>query len=356
MDPLTVATTHHGELKTFAHSTEGVMNASVEFNLETLSPTYHLSIGLPGRSNALEIAQRIGMPRHIIDVARDAIAPEQRQVDELLSDVRREREDAASSRRAEEIARREAEEIRGKLEEKLHAAEDEREKMLADARAGIEREIERARKLVSEAETAVEQQKLLEAAAKLHRAADEAAKITERAQPRRPARTQRPEPHAPRVPAGPPPSSIREGDLVWLRGMDRFGEALSVPDARGEVEIRLGPLRSRIKLAQVERVQRPAPSQAHGAITTDVAPPPVVGIELDMRGQTVDEALSVVDRYIDDAFRAGVPRARLIHGKGTGTLRRVVRDVVGKHPLVKSYEEATLQEGGEGVTIIHLAL
>jgi DNA mismatch repair protein MutS2 len=158
------------------------------------------------------------------------------------------------------------------------------------------------------------------------------------------------------VPAGPPVESIREGDLLWLRGMDRFGEALSEPDARGEVEIRLGPLRSRIKLAQVERVQRPTPTKAHGAVTADLAPPPQVAFELDMRGQTVDEAMPAVEQYIDDAFRAGLESARIIHGKGTGTLRRHVRDFLGKHALVKSYEEARREDGGEGVTIVHLAV
>jgi DNA mismatch repair protein MutS2 len=158
------------------------------------------------------------------------------------------------------------------------------------------------------------------------------------------------------VHAGPRPEEIRVGDMVWLRGMDRFGEATSEPDARGELEIRLGPLKSRIKLAQVERVQRPAPSQAHGVITADIAPPPNVGMELEVRGHTVDEALPVVERYLDDAFRASLPEVRIIHGKGTGTLRRVVREMLAKHPFVSSYEEAQREYGGEGVTIVKLAL
>ena len=352
---LTVATTHHGELKAFAHSTDGVMNSSVEFNLETLSPTYHLTIGLPGRSNALEIAQRLGMPREIIEQARGSIAPEQLQVEELLSDIRREREQAASARRSEEIARREAEEIRGRLEEKLDGVEDERARLLDKARTDIERDVERSRKLLAEAEQQIEQQKLAAAAEKLRQAADAAAKVAAKASQPRPER-RRPEPaRAAQAPVGPPPASIRSGDMVWLRGMDQWGEALAEPDG-GEVEVRFGPLRSRIKLAQVERVQRPAPSKAHGAVTANIAPPRAVPPEIELRGQTVDEALPTVDQYIDDAFRAGLPWARIIHGKGTGTLRRQVRDLLAKHPLVKSYEEAKREEGGEGVTIAHLAL
>jgi DNA mismatch repair protein MutS2 len=351
---LTVATTHHGELKAFAHGTEGVTNASVEFNLETLSPTYHLSIGLPGRSNALEIAQRLGMPRDIIAEARDSIAPEQRQVDELLSDIRREREDAASARRGEEEARRESEEIRARLAERLEGVEDERERLVERAREEIDRETGRVKALLAEAEREADRAQLAAAEKKLKQAAEELKKQTARAEERiRPRRRETPRTHAP---SGPQPEEIEIGDMVWLRGVERFGEAMTEPDAKGELEIRLGPLKSRIKLSQIERVQRPRESQAHGAITADIAPPPIVALELDLRGQTVDEALPNVERYLDDAFRASVAEARIIHGKGTGTLRRVVRELLAKHPFVTSYEEAQREYGGEGVTIVKLAL
>ena len=354
---LTVATTHHGELKAFAHSTDAVMNASVEFNLETLSPTYHLTIGLPGRSNALEIAQRLGMPQTLIDQARSSIAPEQRQVEEMLSDIRREREGAADARRAEEIARREAEEIRERLSDRLDAAESERERLMERARAEVGEQIERAQKLLAEAEVEVEEQKLGVAAEKLQLAAAEAAKLQAKSTQQTERRQRTHVAAKPRTPAGPRPESIREGDLVWLRGMDQSGEALSEPDARGELELRLGPLRSRIKLAQVERVERPgAAAPTRSMITTNIEPPRDVAAEIEVRGRTVDEAIPAVEQYIDDAFRAGLVSARIIHGKGTGTLRRQVRDYLGKHPLVKSYEEARREEGGEGVTIAHLAV
>ncbi len=349
---LTIATTHHGELKAFAHEVEGVMNASVEFDVKTLSPTYRLSIGLPGRSNALEIAERLGMPRPIIDAARCSIAPEQRQVDDLLTDIKRERDDAASARQAEEVARRESEAIRARLEERLEGVDDERERLVAQARAEIERETERVRSLLVEAARDAEAARLAAAEEKLQKAKAEAARLAERIEKQRRPRRERPQ----RAPSGPRPAEIRVGDMVWLRGMERFGEAMSAPDAKGEVEIRLGPLHSRVKLSQVERVQRPRESQAHGAVTADIAPPPDVPVELDLRGQTADEALPTVERYIDDAFRASVESVRLIHGKGTGALRRAVREFIAKHPLVSSYEEAPREYGGEGVTIVHVAL
>jgi DNA mismatch repair protein MutS2 len=352
---LTVATTHHGELKAFAHATEGVTNASVEFNLESLSPTYHLSIGLPGRSNALAIAQRLGMPLDIIEEARRSIAPEQRQVEDLLSDIHRQREQAVSAKQAEEIARREAEDIRERLAERLDAADEERARILDEARADVERDVERARKLLSEAHVEVERQKLGVADAKLREAIEEAKRLAEKASLPRTPRRRRPS-RASQVPQGPPPSEIQEGDLVWLRGMDRWGEAMAEPDERGDLEIRLGALRSRIKLTQVEKVQRPTPSKAHGEVQTHVAPARQVPPEIELRGQTVDEAMPTIEQYIDEAFRAGLPWTRIIHGKGTGTLRRQVRDLLARHPLVKSYEEARPEEGGEGVTIAHLAV
>jgi DNA mismatch repair protein MutS2 len=352
---LVVATTHHGELKAFAHNTDGVMNASVEFDLATLSPTYHLSIGLPGRSNALEIAQRLGMPQPVIDKARSSIAPEQLQVEEMLSEIRRERDLAADARRAEEVARREAEEIREKLEDRLEAADEERERLVAEAKASIEKDVARTQRLITEAEREVDRQKLAAADAKAREALEEAMRLAQRhAQPRPPRR--RRETRVAGVPAGPPPESITEGDLVWLRGMDRWGEAMGAPDERGEVELRLGPLRSRVKLSQVEKVQRPAPTKAHGEVRTEVTPARQVPPEIEIRGQTVDEALPTIEQYLDEAFRAGLPWTRIVHGKGTGVLRRQVRDLLSKHPLVKSYEQARPEEGGEGVTIAYLAV
>ena len=351
---LVVATTHHGELKAFAHNTDGVTNASVEFNLATLSPTYKLSIGLPGRSNALEIAQRLGMPQRVIDDARRSIAPEQLQVEDLLSELRRERDQAKESARTEEIARREAEDIREKLAQRLDSADVEREKMVAKARADIEKDVERAQRLIAAAEREVEAQKLTAADEKAKQALQEALDLSKKHATPKPRRMRR-EPRVAAIPTGPPPESIVEGDHVWLRGMDRWGEAMGPPE-RGEVEVRLGPLRSRVKLAQVEKVQRVAPTKAQGEVRQNIAPAREVPPEIEIRGQTVDEAMPTIEQYLDEAFRAGLPWTRIVHGKGTGALRKQVRDLLAKHPLVKSYEEARREEGGEGVTIAYLAV
>jgi DNA mismatch repair protein MutS2 len=145
-----------------------------------------------------------------------------------------------------------------------------------------------------------------------------------------------------------------------VRGLGRFGEALSTPDDKGEVEIRLGSLHSKVPLKKVEKVQRLAKSatKAHAPVSSGgsvTPPPPSVSMELEVRGRLVDEVLPDLDKYLDDAFRAGLPWVRIVHGKGTGALARAVRGMLASHPLVKDYEVAAREEGGEGVTIAHLA-
>jgi DNA mismatch repair protein MutS2 len=346
---LTIATTHHGELKVFAHTTSGIMNASVEFDVETLAPTYRISIGLPGSSNALAIAERLGLPRDVIEDARGSIEPERAHAESLLAEIQRERRAAEDARRAELIARKEAEDIRLRLEEKLDAIEEEREQIIATARAEADDELSRVRQLLAHAGRRIERQKPEAAAEKV--AAAEAVAETLKPPPPSPRRRQR---------KGPDlvlPEEIQPGDVVWLRGLGRFGEALSSPDAKGEVEVRLGSLHSKVDLKKVEKVQRltKTPKAESPIAGPALAPPPSVPMEIQIRGRLVEEVLPDLDKYLDDAFRAGLPWVRIVHGKGTGALARAVRSLLASHPLVKDYEVAPREQGGEGVTIAHLA-
>jgi DNA mismatch repair protein MutS2 len=150
------------------------------------------------------------------------------------------------------------------------------------------------------------------------------------------------------------PETVQAGDLVWLRGLDRYGEAVGPPDERGEFEVRLGALHSRVSLAQVERVQRPHHKGTRPEPIPAVPPAPAVEPEIEIRGQTIDEALPALDKYLDDAYRAGLGSVRIVHGRGTGVLRKAVRDMLARHPLVRGVETPPPQEGGEGVTIAAL--
>jgi dsDNA-specific endonuclease/ATPase MutS2 len=248
----TLATTHYSDLKLYAHSTPGVRNASVEFDIESLRPTYELSIGLPGRSNALAIATRLGLSPAIIRAAELLVRPEALEADSLLQDIKETRRALETERAQAETLRRQVEAQDRDLRYRLSKLEEARRQILNETRQqGLER---------------------LEASA-----------VT---------------------PPGPP----RPGRLPA------------------------------------------APAYA----ASSLPPPPQVGLELDLRGTTVEEMLPRLERYLDDAYLAMLPWVRIIHGKGTGALRTAVRKELNKHPLVKTAREGEPGEGGDGVTVVYL--
>lgn len=350
-----IATTHHGELKVFAQSTPGISNASVEFDPVTLAPTYRLVIGLPGRSNALAIARRLGMPETVVGRAREQISPEQLQIEQLLAQIQQERDELVASARAERAAAREAEEIRQALAERLDAIERERLDLLDRTRGDIEEELRVARLKLHEATRALEQEDRRRIAlAAIPAAMSEVEEGVKRLERRSPRRHRRARPPA----AITPVNEVRQGDRIWVRGVPQPGEAMSAPDERQEVEVRLGSLHTRVKVDQIERIEQAGPTERF----TIHVPPRGVGAggtlreQLEVRGQRVEDALPRVEEYLDQAFEAGVPLVRIVHGKGTGTLRRVVRERLASNPVVAGFETAEPSAGGEGVTVVHLAL
>ncbi len=307
---LTVATTHHGELKVFAHTTSGIMNASVEFDVETLAPTYRISIGLPGSSNALAIAERLGMPRDIIADARGSIEPERAHAESLLAEIQHERSAAEDARRAELVARKEAEDIRLRLEEKLDAIEEEREQILANVRAEAEDELSRVRQLLAHAGRRIERQKPEAAAEKV--AAAEA--ITETLKPPPPSPRRRRRKGGDLI----LPEEIQPGDVVWVRGLGRFGEALSSPDAKGEVEIRLGSLHSTVPLKKVEKVQR---LEEGPRATRPPSPDPILRRRLPSRWRSRSAAASSKKSCPTSTSTSTMPSAPACHGCASSTAR-----------------------------------
>ncbi|MBI2913939.1 MAG: Smr/MutS family protein [Chloroflexi bacterium] len=354
---LTVATTHHGELKAFAHVTAGVMNASVEFDPETLAPTYRLHIGLPGGSNALAIARRLGMPPDILDEARASIDPDRLAVETLIVDLHRQREQTETARAAQQAAAQAAEKARDRVTRELASLETNRDRLLERTRQEMEAELAQARARVRDALRELERAERLsvfERAAAVEAAQEQVAAVEEslkklerrRKRPRR----------------GPLPA-IEPGDRLYLRDLPLPGEALSAPDTQGELEVKLGALRARISVRQIERVEKPGAEEVekrkeeigHRPRAPISHFPSPISPELDLRGLAVDEALPLIDQRLDEAFRAGVPQVRLVHGKGTGTLRAAVRQMLSKHPLVRSHAPAEPRKGGDGVTVVELA-
>ena len=350
-----IATTHHSELKLYAHRTPGVVNASVEFDLESLSPTYRLTIGLPGQSNALAIASNLGMPDDVIEAARTGLSTDERELESMLSELRGQlsaAEDRASHAAAD--AER-AERLRLERERELHELAADSTRLREDARIRVRDELRDVRRLLEKSRREIEAARLAQAAADFERAEEAATKL--RPEPE-PAPETVPTPIAnfqppPAAPAEPGEIVVTSGVTVWLRGVGVPGEALSDPDDRGEFEVQLGALRTRVRLEQVLSTAEPVTDEASGRLRLPAAP--WTPSEIEVRGQRIDEAIPHVEQFLDAAARSGHGRVRLIHGRGTGTLRRAVRELLDRHPLVTGYETAEPREGGEGVTVASLA-
>jgi DNA mismatch repair protein MutS2 len=337
-----VATTHHGELKVFAHNDARLRNASVEFNVETLSPTYHLTIGLPGQSNALAIARRLGLREDVLERASEQLAPEHFELETLLGEIRSERAAATEARKDEETARREAEDLRVALAERKDTIEQERAAILAAAERDAEDTLAKMRReLDALKRKAANRDFDAQAAEETLRELDsDLERLSAAAKPRR---------------AAPAPVTFRRevlpGDVIHVRDIPQLGEALTPVGDDGRVEVQFGSLRMKVSVDRIDRIEQPDGTGQKVAVPTG----PPVSMELDLRGQRAEAALEQFENYLDGAFRAGLPFVRIIHGKGTGALRAAIREALAGHPLVRRFESASPQDGGEGVTVALLA-
>jgi len=341
----TLVATHYPELKGYAQLTPGVRNACVEFDPETLRPTYKLTIGLPGRSNAFAIAQYIGLPEEIVASARGLVSRDSVRTEDMLADIHRLRIQAAKERDAASASRAEADKQARALRDRLEAIEQERREILDQAHTAAQDELD-----ALQTEIRSLRRRLQVAAAPL----DELIAVEETAEDLE-IQYSEPEP----IPTPPEPMlqqkrPIRPGDTVFVQPLKALGEVLSL--SRKEAEVQVGSMRTRLPLASLERrkgsgIAREEPPTPI-SVTTPSAPSP--GTRLDLRGLTVDEAVEHLDRHLDAASRAGLPWIHIIHGKGTGALRSGVRRFLSDHPLVSSYESGGDKEGGAGVTVAKL--
>jgi DNA mismatch repair protein MutS2 len=344
----TFVATHYPELKTFAHSTPGVVNASLEFDIQTLRPTYHLTIGLPGRSNALAIAQRLGLPEAIVAAARSEINPDDLRADKLLGDIHRQRKIAFKESEKAERARSEARRLERELAGRLEKIEEERQSVLEQTRAEGELEVEI---LKAQLKTLKEELKKARQPLEALKAVEEQVEvIEEKLQKPIKRKTQNVK----------PVGVLTIGEKVVLKKFG--GEGVITALDEDVAEVQAGALRIRVRLEDIqqldfdEQVQSPkskVQSPKSRPSTFDLRPSP--GMEVDLRGQMAEDALDMLEAYLDKAYLAGMPFVRIIHGKGTGELRQVVRQALKGHPHVKSFEEGGGNEGGAGVTVAKLA-
>ncbi|MDU2240765.1 MAG: endonuclease MutS2 [Paenibacillus sp.] len=344
-----VATTHFSELKAYAYERKGVINASMEFDVSTLSPTYRLLVGVPGRSNAFAIAERLGLPERILEYARGEVTEEDMRVENMIASLEQNRLGAEQERETAEQLRREMEELRRrhaseleKLEQqrdkRLEKAEEEASAIIAKARQEAERIIGDLRRLAMEEGAAVKEHKLIAARKEL-----------DEAEPQR-----RKKSGAARKTAK-PPRQIEPGDEVMVYSLNQKGNVVELSGSK-EAVVQLGIMKMKVSLDDMELiaaapaskpVQRTAPNVKR---TRDEN----VRSELDLRGANLEEALIEVDRFIDEAYLSNLGQIYIIHGKGTGILRTGISEYLRKHKHVKSYRLGNYGEGGTGVTVAEL--
>jgi DNA mismatch repair protein MutS2 len=349
---MTLVATHYPELKTFAHSTEGVVNASLEFDIKTLRPTYKLTLGLPGRSNALAIAQKLGLSQAIIESARAEINPLDLRADKLLDDIRKERNRTSREREKLEKARARLENQTLELEKRLEKIEDERRETLAKARAEGELEVAVLRSNIDSLKSQLK--KANQPLTAIRAIEEKMGKIEEKVEA--PVERRQTADHGQSSSAVHRPLSLGERVTVSTLNAEGVVTALGESDA----EVQIGTIRVRARLSDLSRRQTadsgPSKKQVveRQVSSTVNRPSSSPGMEVDLRGLMSEDALDKMERYLEQAYLSGLPFVRIIHGKGTGKLRQAVRTALRTHEYVKTFEEGGDKEGGEGVTVAKL--
>lgn len=342
-----VSTTHYSEIKAFAMTHEGMENASMEFDIDRLCPTYRLYIGIPGKSNAFEISSRLGLPNSIIDKAKGFLKGEDVRFEDIISSAQSQHRIAEEERKMAEEARAELEKLRADAERERRKLDEDRNRLQAKAK-------EDAKRIV--ADTKREMEKLIveirsikdidrSAADRFIQAARDKLRATETAVNEKEAIKKEDNTK--------PPKTVRAGDTVNIVTLDQKATVLSAPDSKGEVMVQAGVMKLNVKLKDIRLIEeKKAAAPTSGKVGLGAGKQ--VGLELDVRGMLVDEANIIVDRYLDDAYNAGLSEVNIIHGKGTGALRAGVQAFLKRHPLVKGYRMGSYGEGDAGVTVVTL--
>ena len=353
MKVTTMATTHYSELKAFALSTPGVENASVEFNVETLRPTYRLSIGVPGKSNAFEISRKLGLPEFLIEDANSRLSKDAVRFEDVIANAEYHRQIAEKERELAEEAHRETQRLRDEAEKlqkelasrretELRKAKDEARKVLQKAQRESEQIIADLKKQRS---AGVKEHELHNLRAQLQGAID--------------ANTEK---IAADSGVGVVPTSLKAGDTVLLVNLNTKAVVLTPPDGKGECTVQAGALKLKANLADMrtakpDKPEKPRgrqPAKGNGGGTTINVGVRQVQTECDVRGMNLEEALDEVDAFLDSALLNKLGQVYIIHGKGTGILRSGIQQHLKKHPAIKSFRLGKYGEGEDGVTVVSL--
>lgn len=344
----TLATTHYSELKAFALSTKGVENASVEFDVETLRPTYRLSIGVPGKSNAFEISRRLGLPENLIDDAKKLLSSDSVRFEDVIANAEYHRQVAEREREIARQASAETVKLRDEAEKLRKQMEDQRENTIKKAKADARRIMEQTRResesIIADLKRMKKEQQNPDAQVNAirRRIENNVDNLSEGL--------------LQKVDTGLPPKEVRKGDTVEILTIGSQGTVLAPANAKGEVEVQAGILKLKVNISQLRLVKqqdkpKPQPTSVHlktGAMERTVR------MECDVRGMALDEAIMTVDQYLDQAILAGMGEVSIIHGKGTGVLRSGIQKHLKHHMHVASCRLGVYGEGESGVTIVTL--
>lgn len=354
----TAVTTHYSELKLFAIATEGIENASCEFDVATLSPTYRLMIGIPGKSNAFAISKRLGLSDFIIDGAKDILSHEDIKFEDVIVELETGKKSLEIERERAESYRAEAERYREEIKEQKDKLKEQREKIILRAN-------EEARRIISAAKD--ESDEIIKDMRKIAKESADTMKLEERRKDLRES-LEKADSKLNKLAdrkrkSKPRPKKLIVGESVFIDDLGTVGTVSTLPDSKGELYVQAGIMKiktniSRLSLAEEEK---PDYSRQFKSYTAGIRSSGVrmdnarsISMETDLRGLSVYEAIEKLDKYIDSAILAGVSPVNVIHGKGTGVLRQAVHDFLKKHSGVKSYRLGEYGEGDSGITVVNL--
>ncbi|CAM3819681.1 endonuclease MutS2 [Alkalicoccus chagannorensis] len=341
-----IATTHYSELKGYAYNRDGVVNASVEFDVETLRPTYRLLIGVPGRSNAFAISSRLGLKSSIIDDAKKQISTETNQVENMISSLEESRKQAEKELEEAAAFRAEAEELHAELTGHLEAWQEEKQRLLQSAEEKAKKQVEKARAEAEDIISYLREMQKNNPSIKEHELID-AKKHLDQAEPDF-APKQKQKPKKKQADS----DQLLAGDEVKVESLNQKGQIVEAVNDK-EFTVQLGVMKMKVPKKDLVYISRPKPVETKPMATVR-GRSSHVKTELDLRGERYENAMAEVDKYLDAAVLAGYPQVSIIHGKGTGALKKGVEELLRSHPSVSESRTGSQGEGGSGVTVAKL--
>ncbi len=347
----TAVTTHYSELKVYAVSTKGVENASCEFDIKTLCPTYNLLIGVPGKSNAFAISKRLGLPDFIIENARSVLSREDMKFEDVITDLEISKKTVAVEQERAERYRKEAEKLKKDFESQRRKTKEQKEKIikkanedarqiLADAKEEADKIIKEMQKMLRHKNSGGMEEKRKAIREKLSDADEKLSKLNSKYN--RPRKV---------------PKKLVKGDKVFIHTLEQSGIVINPPDSKGDVTVRAGIMTVKVNISNLsidKSEDIPKDSARKYSMNVKARKSQHISPEVDLRGLMVEEAIEKTDKYLDDAYLAGISPVTVIHGKGTGVLRTAIQEFLRKNPHVKSFRIGQYGEGESGVTIVEL--